>query len=341
MSGLYEGAFITALREGAESVAPQWGLSPDTRVSLLTISENATFRADDPQREEPAILRVHRPAYHTTTEICSEIAWIDALRADGVVATPAPIPTTTGARLADFRHGDDTRHVAAFAFMSGAEPESGAGLVEGFGLLGEISARLHGHVRRWTPPPGFTRKTWDFSTTIGDAPHWGSWRDSLGLDADGAALLDRCARDLQMQTAAYGMEPDRFGLIHADLRLANLLVDGDRLGVIDFDDCGFGWFVYDFAAAVSFLETEPFIPELADAWVEGYRRVAPLGEADVAMIPAFVMLRRMMLTAWIANHAETPTAQEAGLDGYTTGTLHLAERWLSIHGTQACQRHDP
>ncbi len=329
MAGLYDDDFLTALRMGAESLAPQWGLSPATRISLLTISENATFRADDPERGAPLILRVHRPAYHDRAEIESELAWIDALRAEGVVATPAPVRTRTGARLAAFRHGGDVRHVAAFAFMPGAEPESGAGLAAGFGMLGEISARLHGHVRRWTPPPGFTRKIWNFDTTIGDAPHWGPWRSALGLDAAGAALLGRCAAALRDRVAAYGAGPDRFGLIHADLRLANLLEEDGRLGVIDFDDCGFGWFVYDFAAAVSFLETEPFIPDLAEAWVAGYRRIAPLSEADAAMIPAFVMLRRMMLTAWIASHAETPTAREAGLDAYTRGTLDLAERWLS------------
>ena len=41
------------------------------------------------------------------------------------------------------------------------------------------------------------------------------------------------------------------------------------------------------------------------------------------------MLRRMMLTAWIASHAETPTARDAGLGAYTRGTLDLAERWLA------------
>lgn len=329
MAGLYDEEFLTTLRRGAETLAPHWGLSPGARVSLLTISENATFRADDPARDAPVILRVHRPAYHSRAEIESELAWIDALRAEGVVATPEPLRTRAGARLAEFRHGADVRHVAAFAFMPGAEPESGAGLAQGFGMLGEISARLHAHARHWTPPPGFARKTWNFETTIGDAPHWGPWRACLGLDAAGAALLARCAEGLRARVAAYGQGPDRFGLIHADLRLANLLVEGDRLAVIDFDDCGFGWFAYDFAAAVSFLETEPFIPDLAEAWIAGYRRVAPLSEADVAMIPAFVMLRRMMLTAWIASHAETPTAQDAGLERYTSGTLDLAEAWLA------------
>lgn len=329
MASLYDDSFLTALHRGAQSVAPQWGVSPQTTVRLLTISENATFRADDPARDAPLILRVHRPGYHDRTEIESELAWIEALRADGVVATPEPLRTAQGARLAAFDHDGALRHVAAFAFMSGREPDAGAGLAAGFGRLGEISARLHGHARRWTPPPGFARKTWNFETTIGAAPHWGDWRASLGLRPEGAAILERCAAGLRDRLAAYGAGRERFGLIHADLRLANLLAEDDRLGVIDFDDCGFGWFVYDFAAAVSFLEHEPWIPDLAAAWVEGYRRTAPLSDEDAAMIPAFVMLRRMMLTAWIASHAETPTAQDAGLSAYTEGTVTLAERYLT------------
>ena len=58
------------------------------------------------------------------------------------------------------------------------------------------------------------------------------------------------------------------------MRLANLLVDGDEVKVIDFDDCGFSWHLYDAATAVSFFEHEPHVPELMDAWVRGYRRVA-------------------------------------------------------------------
>jgi Ser/Thr protein kinase RdoA (MazF antagonist) len=74
----------------------------------------------------------------------------------------------------------------------------------------------------------------------------------------------------------FGSAPERFGLIHADLRLANLLVDDTHLRIIDFDDCGFSWFLYDFATAVSFIEDEPIVPALLQAWLAGYARVAPL-----------------------------------------------------------------
>jgi Ser/Thr protein kinase RdoA (MazF antagonist) len=328
MAGLYDDALLEALRAGARGVAGDWGLSPRTEVTRLNISENATFRADDPERERPVVLRVHRPNYHSKAEIESELAWIEALRAGGVVETPEPLERRAGGKIAAFSQSDGTRHVVAFEFMDGEEPAPDANLVAGFERLGAISARLHAHARDWHRPGAFARKVWDYDTTVGPRPHWGDWRAALGLGPEGERVLERCAEALEAELAAFGTAPERFGLIHADLRLANLLVEGDRLAVIDFDDAGFGWFVYDFAAAVSFLEHEPIVDALADAWVRGYRSVAPLGAEEAAAIPTFVMLRRLLLTAWVASHAETPTAQEMGT-AYTDGTIALAERFLA------------
>ncbi len=325
---MYTDAFVEELRRGAEGIAAGWGLSPKTRVSLLNISENATFRADDPEAEAPLILRVHRPNYHSRDEIRSELAWIDALRAEEIAPIPAPVELAGGGRIATMEAAGEARDVVAFEFMSGAEPAPGDDLADGFRQLGAISARLHAHARDWEKPAGFTRKTWSFDTTVGPTPHWGDWRAGLGLTADGKAVLERACGKLSADLAAYGTGPDRFGLIHADLRLANLLVDGDRIGLIDFDDCGFGWFAFDFAAAISFHETDPSIPALTDAWVEGYRGIAPLDAETEAMIPTFVMLRRLQLTAWIASHSETETAQEMGT-AFTDGTVAIAEDWLS------------
>ncbi|MGI9407762.1 MAG: phosphotransferase enzyme family protein [Hyphomicrobiaceae bacterium] len=329
MTGLYDDDFVETLRSGAQSLAGEWGLSPQTKVSLITVSENATFRADGPDARAPVILRVHRPGYHTRKEIESELDWIEALRSDKVVDIPRPLPCRSGGHIAGFAIGDETRDVVAFEFMAGEEPAQDDNLAEGFHQLGAISARLHDHARTWNRPAGFDRKTWNFDTTVGPDPHWGDWRAGLGLTSGGKALLERVAAELERRLEAYGEDPDRFGLIHADLRLANLLIDDTgRIGVIDFDDCGFGWFMYDFAAAVSFFEHEPVVPALQDAWVTGYRTVSPLAAGDEAMLPTFVMLRRLLLTAWIASHAETPTAQELGSD-YTDGTLALGEQFLS------------
>ncbi|MEX6508600.1 phosphotransferase enzyme family protein [Jiella sp. M17.18] len=324
---MYDDAFLDRLRAGLLPLLPHWDLGARTEVTLLAVSENATFLADDAARGRRLVLRVHRQGYHGRQEILSELAWTRALIAEGVVETPRPVPGRDGGLIAEIEDGAFARFVVAFEFMTGREPPPEKGLVPWFERLGAVTARLHAHARRWERPAGFCRKVWDFDSMLGERPLWGDWRRAIGLDAAQKAILERTAGALKARLAAYG-KGRRFGLVHADLRLANLLVEQDRLGVIDFDDCGFSWFGYDFAAAISFIETDPIVPELMAAWLAGYRDVAPLSQEDEAMLPVFVMLRRMLLTAWLASHSETPTAREIG-GSYTSGTAELAEAFLS------------
>jgi Ser/Thr protein kinase RdoA (MazF antagonist) len=328
---LYQDAFLQRLETGLRNTLPKWGLPASAPVSLLTISENATYLVEDEKTGRRLVLRVHRPSYHTEDEIRSELAWITALREEGVVETPRPIPAVDGGLLCSFPDGDTRRYVAAFEHMPGKEPDASDDLVKWYGRLGEITARLHMQSRNWKPTPGFVRKVWNFDTIIGKRNYWGDWREALGLTKEGRTVLERTETRLEELTRAYGTGSGRFGLIHFDLRLANLLVEGDRLGVIDFDDCGMSWFPYDFASAVSFIEHEPYLDDLMAAWAEGYRKASPLSQEDEASLPMFVMLRRMQLTAWVASHAETPTAQAMG-EPYTQGTVELAESFLSESG---------
>ena len=295
-----------------------YGLPADTPLTLLNRSENETWRAGD------LILRLHRPGYHTKPEIASELAWLTALQGLPGLSAVRPIPGAQGA-VSEV----DGRFLVGFAPLAGQELQPGDDLPRWFAPLGEITARLHRHARQWTPPTDFTRKRWDVDTILGPQPHWGHWRQAQGLGAEGATLLNRATETLAAQLRAYGTGPETFGLIHADLRLANLMVDGNTLTAIDFDDCGFGWWVYDLASALSFIETDPRLPDLIARWCDGYTRIAPLPATDRAMIPALIFLRRVLLTAWLATRADSDTAQALGGAAYTLGTLTLAERFLT------------
>jgi Ser/Thr protein kinase RdoA (MazF antagonist) len=73
------------------------------------------------------------------------------------------------------------------------------------------------------------------------------------------------------------------------------------------------------------------VPELMAAWVEGYRRVHDLPAEDEAEIQTFVMLRRMILVAWIGSHSETDLAKSMGV-AYTEATVGLCEDYLTKFG---------
>ncbi len=320
-------AIINAMQAELSAALPRWGMSAQATLAFLSHSENTTFLAHDPLSGRRIVLRVQRLGYHTAAEIVSELSWIDALIADTVVVTPRPVPDRDGHLLCPLLLNGSMRQVVAFEHMSGHEPDQSASLSIWFGKLGALSAQLHAHSRSWKRPAAFQRKTWDFDAMLGARPLWGDWRAGLGLRDTDRHVLQKVADALARRIGAYGQERHRFGLVHADLRLANLLVDGERLGIIDFDDCGFSWFFYDFAAAVSFMEHQPVVADLQAAWLAGYRTIASVSKEDEAMLPVFVMLRRMLLTAWIASHPDTETARQLGAT-YTDGTLMLGERFL-------------
>ena len=312
-----------------------FGLSPAATVELWNVSENHTYRVEDPGSGHRYALRVHRPGYRTVAQIESELQWVDALREDGAVDTCVPVPAPGGERVVTVSvEGLGTRNLVLFEWLPGVAPDpDGAAVIAGFRTLGAVSARMHAHARAWQPPPGFARPAWDHERTLGAGGHWGRWQDGLGIGPEERRLLDRLDAAIAARLEAYGQASDRFGLVHADIRLANLLVDGDDVRVIDFDDCGFAWFMYDFATTVSFMEDHPRVPELRDAWLEGYRSVARLDTADEAELDTFVMLRRLLLVAWIgSHHTFASEAAELGA-GFTAGTCALAERYLSTHST--------
>jgi Ser/Thr protein kinase RdoA (MazF antagonist) len=319
--------------ELAAAAVGRFGLPPTTTATLCNVSENHTYRIDDPESGRTYALRVHRPGYRTAGQIESELQWVDALREDGAVDTCVPVPAPGGERVVPVSvDGAGPHNVVLFEWLPGVEPDpEGAAVIAGFRTLGAISARMHAHARAWQPPRGFDRPVWDYEHTLGRAGYWGAWQDGLGMGREERDLLDRLDAAIAARLEAYGRGSDRFGLVHADIRLANLLVDGDDVRVIDFDDSGFAWFMYDFATTVSFMEDHPRVPELREAWLEGFRGVAPLDAADEAELDTLVMLRRLLLVAWIGSHHTFATeAAELGA-GFTAGTCALAERYLSTH----------
>lgn len=314
----------------AQAALAHYDVSPNCTLRLINLSENWTYRVEDPDSGTAYALRVHRIGYHTPAEIASELMWIDALQQEDVVGTVTPLPARSGERVIQLATDVlPERSVVLFAWEEGAPPDPDANLVPVYRTLGAISAGMHDHARRWQRPPGFTRFAWDFDTALGPQGHWGPWQDAVGLDDETRALFQRTVDVVDQRLQAYGKGPERYGLIHADMRPANVLVLGDDVRAIDFDDCGSGWFMYDFATTISFIEDHPMVPEWRASWLEGYRSAGALSAEDEAELDTFVMLRRLMLVCWIGSHyAHATEAQELGAD-FTLATCPLAETYLS------------
>ncbi|MDR9394122.1 MAG: phosphotransferase [Roseovarius sp.] len=308
-----------------------WDIPDDATARLINVSENATYLVEGSGHK--SILRIHRENYHSRRAIECELAWSHALDRESEVMTPGAYTGRDGEVIQQGQPQGlpDPRYMVLFEFVDGDQPDESHDLEGPFEELGEIAARTHLHSIGWQRPQPFERLTWNLETVLGDAPTWGHWRDAPNVTPEIEKVLARAEETVKRRLSSFGSGPEQYGLIHADMRLANLLIGDNGTRLIDFDDCGFGWFLYDFATGISFMEDHPSVPRLREAWVRGYRKVRDLSAAEEREIDSFVMLRRLALLAWIGSHIEAPEPQELAPD-FARVSAELAESYLSKLG---------
>jgi Ser/Thr protein kinase RdoA (MazF antagonist) len=313
------------LRSG---IVEAWRLDPvSTTVTLITVSENATYVVSC-GGTPVAVTRVARPGYMTdAAEFESEVAWVGALAAAGVVRAPQGMATADGPYVAVIPDDEGARwSCVSYSYVTGSILEDITDPVPFYRQIGNTTARLHDHSGAWTPPKGFRRHSWELADMVGPTCRWGMWQDVSFTRAE-RGLLESAQMAAVATVGRVPRTPDNWGLIHADLRPSNIMIDGGELTVIDFDDCGYSWYLYDFAAALSFMEHVDDAPTMAKEWVEGYSQVRPLTHDDGQVACALSMIRRLQMLGWTTTHREDalPPALWAA---QMVGTLHVAERFL-------------
>lgn len=309
-----------------------WEMVPKNATArLINVSENTTYLVEAPGWK--SVLRLHRENYHTETAINCELSWSAALNRESAIVTPHFYLGRDGKAVQSAVIDDlqPARHMAMFYFIDGHQPDGNQNLAGHFEELGEIAARMHTHSIGWSRPEPFERPRWNLETIFGSGATWGNWRDAPNVTTDIQKILQQAEDIITTRLTMFSQSAQQYGLIHADMRLANLIVDDSGTHVIDFDDCGMGWFLYDFAAGVSFIEDHPGASTLKSAWVNGYRKIRALSKSEFDEIDTFVMLRRLALLAWIGSHTEAPEAQ-ALTAGFARKSAQLAKNYLEKFG---------
>ncbi len=287
-----------------------FGIPRNSRLSLLGRRENAVFSVNDSATDKRYVIRVHRYDYQTEASVNSELEWIKALRLAGI-DTPEFVTGLNGKAVQLVSSVDVPEpHLCDLChWVKGAPPEE-SNIVESYRMLGEINAQIHNQAQDWQPSESFSRQSWSEDGMLGKDPVWGRFWELEGVTDEQNNLLLK-ARDLAYsRLQAFGKTSDRFGLIHADLMPENILVDNGNSLVIDFDDCGFGWNLYDLATSLWMHEGENYYQQIYAAWVEGYRKVRELPESHLQQLSTLLMARGLVALGWLHTRRETEVARQ-------------------------------
>jgi len=305
-----------SLLEAARQALEQFPIKA-VEMSLLAPAENITFKVADDAGDLYA-LRLHRPAYHTLEELQSERLWTRALLQAGI-HVPQPIPTRDGREYAgvavpslrQHRHVSLSRWVPGELLMQQIRDATPRERLERhFQKLGALIATMNNQAARWHPPAEFRRHALDEDGLMGTQPFWGRFWERSDLSPGESALLVETRTRLHERLIRYGKDASRYSVIHADLHPGNVLVNGDTLAAIDFDDTAWGWHLYDLAAALNQCQELAGFGAIYAACVAGYRSVRPIAEEDLAMLPLFLLVRGMAEIGWLADRPENATPAE-------------------------------
>jgi Ser/Thr protein kinase RdoA (MazF antagonist) len=243
-----------------------------------------------------------------TSTIQSELLWLLALRREMGLVVPEPVPTRDGrlVTIASTAGVPEPRQCVLFRWVDGRFLRSRLGGKE-LERVGAFLAQLHQHAEHFVVPEGFFGKRWDYEGLRSGALGTDLEQSWAHLSREDRTLLDASAEKVQQTMQTLGEGRDVFGLIHADFYERNYLFSKGEVHAIDFDGCGWGYYLFDIGVAFSTLLARNDYSVLRQAFLEGYRRVRPLFESHEALLDAFIAGRLMCHVLWLAAHVDEPS----------------------------------
>jgi Ser/Thr protein kinase RdoA (MazF antagonist) len=321
---------VRRMRQLAHVALDSYGLD-GARLRLQRQAGNTLYRVRAPgtANEEEAselyvpghyLLRIHEPGYQATGAIELELEWLAAMCRDASLPVPEPVPALDGRLLIQVSApgipGD--RNVSLLRWLKGRFIPD-AIRARHYRAQGRLMGQMHEFAARWQIPPGLTKRRWDWD---------GLFRDVEGAGMPGSrawdllprrytAPFELVTRQAQAVMDAWGKGPDVYGLIHADLGVdANLLFWGSppEARAIDFDDSGFGYWVYDLAVSLEHCRDDAAYVEYRDALLEGYAEVRSLPDSQLEQLELFMAAFYVYVSLWCAAMTQSYPQHRKELD---------------------------
>jgi Ser/Thr protein kinase RdoA (MazF antagonist) len=297
----------------AEASLPEFGLE-DSTVTLLQSFVNAAFVVE--RGHEKWFLKIYCPTRHKRNYVESELLWLQALTMSGEVNAPCPRKTTDG-RLVWIAPGSTSPRsccISVTEWVTGETVPNNERRAVHFRAIGKQLGRLHGFTAKWRPRQELHRPLLTSAGIYGvQGIEGGNVEIALqGLSSDVTRDLGYAEELMKKAELRVGRDPERFGLIHGDPSFGNIRFNSEHATLLDFDDCGYGHFVFDLAVVLAGAwGDQDHYDGNRDALLSGYQDVRPISPEEVSSIPAFMGARAASLLFWAA--AQSP--RHSWIDG--------------------------
>ena len=295
-------------RQLAEMVLHEYGLD-NAGLQLLQYGENVIYRVNlkkpigqrednDPFLSDRCILRLH--AWDNLEYINSEMIWLAALSEEAELPVPAPLRTKEGSYFTKVSSPKLPKGKCAtlLRWLDGRKLEKSI-RPKHLHAIGSVIAKLHNFSSQWTPPAAFKRPDWDWDAQLGGS-HFNVEREVLiaSMPKKYQVPFRETSDKAKKAMASLGTGSDAFGLIHSDLYPENILFKSGEARPIDFEDCGYGYWMWDIAVALSTWAWKPSWEVMRDAFLEGYIEHRTLPQKQWELLDLFIATQFATMLIW-------------------------------------------
>lgn len=281
-------AQIAQLRPIAMQVCHAFDIRIQT-LACINHGFNTTYAVTD-QTGHKYALRLNTHSLRDSAGLAAEIAWMQAIAAEGIIRIPSLCRTPQDQHIVEIAFPALGKVLSATMAhwlpgrIVGARPS-----YQQLVALGQLTAQLHQQSVDWRPP----------------APAMFPFINQLLLNSDDhlaqlpthsmpAELHERLALVRPQLDAVFAQlnAQSRPQPIHADLHTYNVMWHDGTLAVFDFDDAGYGLAIQDIANTLYYVRDLAYADE---AFLRGYTQVAPLPLGTHEFLDSLMMARGIVL----------------------------------------------
>ncbi len=268
----------------AEQLKDKYGLEVTVCKNLNTLA-NYAIEVTSPAGH--FALKIYNPASRTAPEVQWEIDLTIHLIKNGAPVA-SPVAGKDGSYLQTFTVDGQDRVAVLFEWAAGQKPKPE---LSTYTLIGEAAARIHNAADTFTSE--LPREKYDEHELLDDQLK----RMKTPLEESGQSqrVFDLSER---MRKIITNPKLD-YGIIHNDLTLDNVHLNGNEIIVFDLD-----------SAAESWRAAEPWGVLRAGedrfrAWLEGYRSIREFSQDDVKAVAAFGIVEDIRNIVWKLGFAKS------------------------------------
>ena len=291
----------------ARKALASYGLA-EARLRDLKAASHSAFevRTGDPARHYA--LRILGPD-GDLKQLERETLWLTALCQDTDLVVPEPVLSMDGhlVRKVAIAGVHGVRPCVLLRWADGSSVDEDL-TPDHVNRVGRSVAALHVHAEtfRWpeeiTPP----RRNATLMSEVLDIRLLKSAFDASEIN------LFRTAIDRIAETMARLRDgPEVAGTIHGGLHRRSVLFAGNGdVRLVGFDGCRWGYYAYDLAVVVGWIERREAAEEMLDELFEGYRTIRSLPDEVKRSVPTFAALRAIDRIQAVLHRPERATAAE-------------------------------